>query len=575
MNLRCLLHVRVSLALLLCSSVVTAQRLVVEGPAPCSLGERTRVALVLYGAEDFSAWRLGSLPSRSGVRFVTGAPEKAYRGDENGTVEVRVWTLDVTPVRSGRQTLGRFSLVSGEATLATDVLFLDVTRPAAVDIPMRLEVLSERTEYYVGETATVTVRVAFDADFVRKDVLQPFRSRLDVPVQLTAPCLDDIAGQTVRPLDPQPDTATLACNGRFRDAARGVLELDGEGWETVTLSARVFLETAGPLDLGEPFLKVLQADGTEVDFFGRRRLGAERNVILAADVRGITVEPVPTVGRPAAFAGASGVFEVSVASAPLDRLEVGAVVTVEVVVRGAGNLATVTPPVVESGEHLRVLGILGGSTPEGERRFTYEISAVRPMSASALTFALHSFDPTARAFVVARSAPVTIEVFGSPTDEPTESKHVEAPVAGVDDIFESPTESAHLSTWSLSVGLSFVLLPWMVFAGFVAMSRRRRSASAERVRRASRHFHRLLRRTIDPRAAFVEFIVRGFGLERSAAVSFDLTEALTERGVSPEAAARCAHVVFRDSAHRFGVDLESELDDVADLVARLVAECGR
>lgn len=66
----------------------------------------------------------------------------------------------------------------------------------------------------------------------------------------------------------------------------------------------------------------------------------------------VTVLPLPEQGRPASFTGALGTFTFEVTASP-SEVKVGDPVTLKAVVKGSGNLSTVTIPKVESTKDLK------------------------------------------------------------------------------------------------------------------------------------------------------------------------------------------------------------------------------
>jgi len=86
------------------------------------------------------------------------------------------------------------------------------------------------------------------------------------------------------------------------------------------------------------------------DFFGRQET---RPVVLDCNPLDVTVQPVPTLGRPASYTGGIGLFDFSAQVGPA-KVKAGEPITVRMHISGEGNLSQITPPVLEKNPDLKL-----------------------------------------------------------------------------------------------------------------------------------------------------------------------------------------------------------------------------
>jgi hypothetical protein len=122
----------------------------------------------------------------------------------------------------------------------------------------------------------------------------------------------------------------------------------------------------------------------------------------------LVVAAVPAEGRPEGFADAVGKFTLALEVAPRE-LEVGDKLRIELTIAGHGNLARLVPPRLDGLPGLHLLG----TTEElaGERRTLHcELVAESPRTREVPAIVLAFFDPEARAYGRASTAPVPLQV---------------------------------------------------------------------------------------------------------------------------------------------------------------------
>ncbi len=143
---------------------------------------------------------------------------------------------------------------------------------------------------------------------------------------------------------------------------------------------------------------------------GRNR----RNLRARPRVEPLEILPVPQEGRPASYAGAVGVYDIKTTAQPTD-VRVGDPLELTIELFGDGAVATLPPPLLAENAALvdgfRIPGEqLAGETVNARRRFKVTIRAKRDDVQEIPALEYPYFDPTAERFVVARSAPIPLNV---------------------------------------------------------------------------------------------------------------------------------------------------------------------
>ena len=217
---------------------------------------------------------------------------------------------------------------------------------------------------------------------------------------------------------------------------------------------------AGPLDL--PPFRARSGD----------RSGASRPVKL-------TVANVPTDGRPSAFLGGVGPFEVGAEAEPAG-VRLGESLEARITVSGPAAFGSVRPPSVAewSSPALKIEAkgdrIEAGKVPV--RTFLYRIRPLKPGTVRLSPVAIAAFDPTTRRYATRATSSLAIRVEEPPRFDPA--------ILGEPPASTAPTSprsvTVALAAGGLAVASGSILAAWMV-------ARRRRA-----------------RRPVDPRKLAVE-----------------------------------------------------------------------
>ena len=199
--------------------------------------------------------------------------------------------------------------------------------------------------------------------------------------------------------------------GARGNLARTTDTVAGRTYQVATLLKKALF----PLKPGKQTITALEAEVSQVDFFG----SALRRERLKSDPINIDVVPAPKEGQPAGFEAANvGTFTMT-AQADRTTVAAGEAVTLIVEIKGKGNLRNLRlaalPPLdgwksyapknnvkLESGDDIIA----------GTRTLEYLLLPERPGTTMITSLTLPYYDPQAKAYAVAKTEPVRLEVTG-------------------------------------------------------------------------------------------------------------------------------------------------------------------
>ncbi len=180
--------------------------------------------------------------------------------------------------------------------------------------------------------------------------------------------------------------------------------------------------TVEPLGLEAQIRVRRRSDNVLDDFFNRSLLGRLEAVMVRSDPVEIQVDPLPD-GQSRDFTGFVGSIDVS---ANLDRAEVetNAALSLELRVRAVGNVQTLPPPDIAFPPDFEVYPPevteridRTGSGVRGTRTYQYVLIPRVPGSHTIPSVTMEYFDPAQRAYRVARTDPLAVEVSGLATED--------------------------------------------------------------------------------------------------------------------------------------------------------------
>ncbi|MFL5308743.1 MAG: BatD family protein [Polyangia bacterium] len=343
--------------------------------------------------------------------------------------------------------------------------------------------------------------------------------------------------------------------------------------------ALLFKKALFPLSAGRLTVTPMEAEVSQVDFFGTpvraRRLKTDPLIIEAM--------PLPRTGEPAGFDPSNvGKYEIS---AGVDRgsIAVGDAVTLRIAVKGAGNVRNVHAPALpalpgwKSYEPKVDVAVDPADVVTGTKTVEWLLRAERPGKTTVPALVLDTFDPAARRYETAKTAPIELVVTGEASSAPVANESG-APAAGGGDATAGAIRPIHgRGGLSTSAGAAFlhsgaftatVVVPPLAWALLLGFGRARARLSADESRNRRRRLRSLIRRRLrdaeahraagraGPFYAEIDRVVREALSERLATpvagLHFDeLRSLLAARGLGDQQAAEVVQVLVTCDEARF------------------------
>ncbi len=371
--------------------------------------------------------------------------------------------------------------------------------------------------------------------------------------------------------------------------------------------------TVGGFGMRIQYVRRSDRPGRNLDPFAMfPSLMRERDVAeVASDPVKITVQPLPTEGQPPDFNGAVGRYDIK---AEVDRTDVpvGEPFTLNLTISGDGDVETVHRPKENVDANLRVYSDKDRAevTPTfdkiaGKKIFETIFIASAPGNYEIPALRLPYFDPDARQYKTAASAPVAVRATGEAQAGASKSLQVVSREAvelrGRDLRYirrDKPALQMRSTAWAAQPILWIALALWPLLAAGVVIyqirqGRLRADRGAYRSRRALKEARQRLqaaRAAIDgdPAQFYAEIhrAVIGFIADKLDAAApglsrGDLARSLQEKGLRPESLARLDALWGEADAVRFGGQAaapearRASLENAGRLLADLVQELTR
>jgi len=436
-----------------------------------------------------------------------------------------------------------------------------VPRPApASEVPgddhAFVEVIAERSSFFVQEPIGVVLRVGYDAEFFATSSIQLFRQSLDVPIQVRAPWLRELPGTIAleaAPDDPGASLLSLAL-GDGMGVARRVPDVEryGRPFAVVEIERTFLPLLPGELVIDAPVARFAFATRFEQDFISGRIPVDRKDAFVRGMSVTVTVVELPGEGRPSSFTGAVGRFAIAAARRP-GEVAVGEVVQLVLSIEGEGNLHHFSPPVLESLPGFHVYGLID-EKEAGLRRITYDLAPLDVDVTAIPAIAFATFDTDEKRYRTLHTEPLPLTVRSlAGGSRPLRSGEGARGEPGVDDIYGLEEVSGRAGALpSTPLLLAGMVLPWVLALGVFVLKR-----SRERDRR-------------DPEGVRARGAILAFrrGMAEGGEVAQVLAEYLSARLRCPPAA-----VIGPDLGPRLrdaGVE-RALADDVARLLRELVA----
>jgi hypothetical protein len=385
-------------------------------PAQIEVGESARLTIFTSGGGTLSV----PLPVVSGLEFRVVGQSRQIQMINGRTIESTSTIIRVTPDQAGVFTIpgltptspplvlrvnpsnGSSSRYGNGASPGQTPLLPGGSLPNGIHLTpdgsafVHLEM--PKHEIYVGESVPVEIQVGMRDGFVASINGLPKLNSGDF---------------TLNNLSRQPERAPKTIDGKAFTVYtwRSLLAAVKPGtyslaFETpLTVRVRTRPQRDSMLDdlLGDPFLQ---------NFFGAT---IPKDVTVSSPEAAIKVLPLPTEGRPPDFGGAVGTFKVStdISSA---KNTAGDPLTLRMHVHGAGNFDRVESSMLGGDAQWKTYepkATFNSTDPlgyRGEKIFEQPLIASQPGTQTIPPLNFSYFDPGARRYETARSAPLTVTV---------------------------------------------------------------------------------------------------------------------------------------------------------------------
>ncbi|MFO0874819.1 MAG: BatD family protein [Phycisphaerales bacterium] len=340
-----------------------------------------------------------------------------------------VYVFRITPTTPGEITVPAIAVTVDGRRFTSEATKIAV-KPAESDDRLLVELLTDRKNPWVGEGVDVTLRIWIKPYL---DQAASLRLRPETMWEL----LDDATQWGAF----EQQARTLQQRQQAPNAARrNHTASDGKTSEyfVYELTKRIFPTRAGPLDVGDVAIRLRYPRRIEErrDFFGSRLVVADSVPVVALlGNPGIVVRALPEEGRPAAFRGAVGQFEIESKATPTDAA-VGEPITLALTINdrtvGGSDLASLAPPpLAEQPDLVSEFRIasdpLAGDVQGWQKTVTQTIRARRDDATRIPPIDFAFFDPARGAYRVTRSKPIAVTIRAATGVDPATIVDARAP----------------------------------------------------------------------------------------------------------------------------------------------------
>lgn len=314
----------------------------------------------------------------------------------------------VTADRTGEYTIGPFELiVNGKSQEVAGKVFR--FGELENDPDMQLDVSIPRSSVYVGQEVPVTIRWSFAGDI---EVVRYAFARL----QIRSPLFDQFPFRDFRPRTRTTLSIATAKGGVEIDAKVTQEQIDSRDFIVVTGQRIMVPDTPGRFTDIPVTCRTEKVVSWERDLFGDPRPGRQQPALAAGDPIDLIVKPIPQSGRPASFSGAIGRGYSIDVSANRSVVRVGDPISLNVSVRGDGNLERISLPKLSRNEgfspdRFQVLQDEVTGTVDGNvKQFKVNVQVKDPQVTQVPAVAFSWFDPYEERFGTAMSKPIALQV---------------------------------------------------------------------------------------------------------------------------------------------------------------------
>lgn len=370
-------------------------------PRVLQLGESATCRITIRGAAGAPA---PSLPPITGFDVSSTGTEQSFSVTPNGQESSVAYVYRLTPRELGTFTIGPFSYAIRDDQVTLPAVDIKVVAPGAGSSASPTQRLGD---LLFAALTTDRPRVYVQQSFTMKLSIYSQGLNLDRDVRLVD---FDTSGLKIEGYDEMAGTREVV-NNQVYDVRHFRVRATALTAGTFTLAPRLRLNIVVPNQRRDPFAGFF-GDA----FFSRPET---RPVDVAARPLDLEVRDLPQEGRPASFSGAVGRYSFDVTARPL-QLNVGDPVTLNLTIRGQGNLAQVTPPALDLGDAFKVYEpkLVSDAGDSSQRSFEQVIipRTAQATELPAVSFAF--FDPEAESYQTITHGPFPLDLKSSGETSP-------------------------------------------------------------------------------------------------------------------------------------------------------------
>ncbi len=368
---------------LLASQVFAFDAKLTINPPVISMSESAELTLEIRGAKGANA---PHFPSVNGLQL-SGTGKSTQMNIVNGKMDRSVsFTTSIYPQRTGEFSIGPFAYTVGKETKTLQAQLKvvatsgDVASPQSWSDLVSAKLETSKHEAYVQEPFELTLSI-----YSRQGV------QIDRNIGLKN----------------MPETGLSEL--KWTQHAQSREQIDGTLFDVTRYKTTVRTLGSGRFEFKPTVTVPVVLPNQRRSFFGQYQT---RPVEIQIDPIAVSVQPLPTLGKPADFSGAVGNFQFQATADPR-KAKPGDPITVTMTVIGSGNFDRVLPPELPETDSFRLFGDAVRQARNNGVRFEQVIS---PTSASVsnippITFSF--FDTKRKTYRTLTSRPIPIEVTAS------------------------------------------------------------------------------------------------------------------------------------------------------------------
>ena len=329
----------------------------------------------------------------------------------NGHVSSQlIFTFALAPLSPGEHVIPAISMNVEGQTLSTNPIPIKVVSGSAAP-PAAAGNVQQNNISHGGRTLFVTTTVDKKTATVGEQITLLFRFYSRAPL---------LSQPNYRP----PDTTGFMSED-LPPQRSYTANVEGVRYQVIELATALFPTSSGKFTIGPASLECNVQDFRDPfgDGFFQNFFSQGQNVTLRSDPLIITVQPVPSEGRPTSFHGDVGRFQMS-ATFDKKSAQVHEPITLTVTVSGEGNVKALAPPPLPDTRGFKTyetLSSLNVDKKDGRVRGSKVFTTVmKPEVSGDLVFpalSLSYYDPQAKSFKTIATKPLTVHI--TPADPTT------------------------------------------------------------------------------------------------------------------------------------------------------------